>query len=83
MYFHILSQDKVNIGVCKNRNLKIPRIIIPEFLIPVLFRYYQETTLVTHLKIFKTIKRIKEHFIWKRINADTSDTSLPVEIPNF
>lgn len=45
-----------------------PKVLLPQALVSLVFRYYHETPVGGHLGVFKTRLKIKEHFTWKGID---------------
>jgi hypothetical protein len=47
-----------------------PKVVLPQQLIPVVFRFYHESPVGGHLGVYKTIRKIREQFIWKTMDND-------------
>lgn len=50
-----------------------PRLVVPQSLIPVLFKYYHQAPTTAHLGIQKTWTRIEPHFWRENLKKDISD----------
>jgi hypothetical protein len=61
---------KKGVLYCKARYDRLPKIVVPQVLIPTLFAYFHESPLGGHLGIRKTIHKIRHSFIWKGMDAD-------------
>lgn len=46
--------------LCKSRNQRGLNVVVPQSLIPMVFRYYHETVFGSHLGICKTIKKSED-----------------------
>jgi hypothetical protein len=47
-----------------------PKVVLTQQLIPVVFRFYHESPVGGHLGGYKTIRKIREQFIWKTMDND-------------
>jgi hypothetical protein len=47
-----------------------PKVVLPQQLIPVAFRFYHESPVGRHLGVYKTIRTIREQFMWKTMDDD-------------
>jgi hypothetical protein len=47
-----------------------PKLVLPQQFIPVVFRFYHESPVGGHLGVYKTIRKIREQFIWKTMDND-------------
>lgn len=55
---------------CVSSRDKLPRIVLPTALIPMVFNYYHKSPFGGHLGVFKTLNKIREHFIYSNMKAD-------------
>lgn len=56
--------------VVKVRNLPDLKIVVPNDLKKLIFKYFHDTISGGHLGIFKTTEKIKQKFTWKGLNQD-------------
>jgi hypothetical protein len=47
-----------------------PKLVLPQHLVSLVFRFYHESPLGGHLGIYKTIREIRDQFIWKNMDGD-------------
>ena len=73
----LLSGEKVGNYLLKQGLLycissfdKKAKIVLPALLIPMVFKYYHESTYGVHLGIFKTLNKVRSVFIWHGMDAD-------------
>lgn len=56
--------------VYKHRNQDNLKIVVPKFLVPLVFKYFHSSPVGGHLGISKTMNKILENFYWKGIGKD-------------
>jgi transposase InsO family protein len=61
---------KKGVLYCKARYDRLPKIVLPQALVPALFAYFHESPLGGHLGVRKTICKIRHSFIWKGMDND-------------
>jgi hypothetical protein len=54
---------------CRARHDRQPKIVVPQLLMPSLYRYFHESPLGAHLGVRKTTHRIRQSFIWKGMDS--------------
>jgi hypothetical protein len=59
--------------MCKVRRSPDNKIVVPQILKPLIFKYFHDTCLGGHLGIFKTIQKVQEKFTWNGINKDIAN----------
>ena len=74
---HLSTGDGVKPYILRNGLLcrysshdKKLKIVLPPELIPIVFKFYHILPTEGHLGIFKTTEKIREHFIWKRMDQE-------------
>lgn len=55
---------------CRARLRGKPKLVLPNFLVPMVFEYFHSSPVGGHLGIHKTIAKIRESFIWKGMDRD-------------
>lgn len=55
---------------CKPRGKSGLRVVVPKELTALLFKYYHDSPVGGHLGVYKTREKIRENFIWPRMDHD-------------
>jgi hypothetical protein len=74
-----ISKYVVNKGVlyCRSRSDRKLKIVVPQLLVPLIFKYFHESSFGGHLGVFKTRQKIRQNFIWLGMNADIRAKPVP------
>jgi transposase InsO family protein len=67
-----LSPYSVRNGLlyCTAKFDRKPKVVLPQHLIPVVFKFYHESPVGGHLGVYKTLHKIRQYFIWKHMDHD-------------
>ena len=61
---------KQGVLYCQSSFGRQPKIVLPQVLVPMIFKCYYECSFGAHLGIYKTRAKIRSEFIWTGIDAD-------------
>ena len=61
---------KQGVLYCQSSFDRQPKIVLPQVLVPMIFKYYHESSFGAHLGIYKTRAKIRSEFIWAGMDAD-------------
>jgi hypothetical protein len=67
---HHLSKGLLYWHFRKGRSQKL---VVPESARPMIFAYFHDSSLSGHLGVFKTLSKIREHFMWKGMDKEVRD----------
>jgi hypothetical protein len=54
----------------KSGRRSIPKVVLPQAAVPMVFIYFHESPIGGHLGVNKTIKKLRAYFFWEAVNGD-------------